>query len=269
MTFDIQEKSLEGSSPIELYEFRVGSQNFFFTNGDTVVTVNSNTYNPVTISRSSLLMSTSERLKPISITMPSSEPFAQKYVNIVPGERTSCTIFRLHTTDATNETLLIFKGFVKSAAYDNDGTIAKIAVLPLEASAGRQIPPFVFSNLCNNVLYDSSCKVVQNNFRLQGTVTAIVGLVLTVPGASAQVDQFYRGGFISFGGTDFRLILDHVGDDLTIILPFNADVLLQAVDVFAGCDHTINTCESKFSNVINYKGFFAVPLRNPYTAGLG
>ena len=45
-------------------------------------------------------------------------------------------------------------------------------------------------------------------------------------------------------------------------------VVGQDVDVFAGCDHTVDTCDQKFDNVINYGGWPYVPSKNPFESGI-
>jgi hypothetical protein len=46
-----------------------------------------------------------------------------------------------------------------------------------------------------------------------------------------------------------------VGTTLTLDAPFPPSVTLPAaVTLFAGCDHTVRTCLSKFDNVLNFGG---------------
>ena len=77
------------------------------------------------------------------------------------------------------------------------------------------------------------------------------------------------------GGDDARMVLTHVDDDLTMLLPFPFSAVGLDVDVFAGCDHTTTDCDTKFfttefpsSNIPNYGGFPFVPLRNIFDKGL-
>ena len=88
-------------------------------------------------------------------------------------------------------------------------------------------------------------------------------------GANGEADGFYDGGFVFFSSiNDYRLILSHVGNDLTLLLPFPSDAAGETVRIFAGCDHTIATCKTKFDNVLNYGGFAFVPILNPFLTGL-
>jgi hypothetical protein len=72
----------------------------------------------------------------------------------------------------------------------------------------------------------------------------------------------------ALGGVDRRLILSSSGDVLTLLLPFTSSPLGSTVIVFAGCDHTIATCKSKFNNVVNYGGFAFVPTKNIFQTGI-
>ena len=40
--------------------------------------------------------------------------------------------------------------------------------------------------------------------------------------------------------------------------------LSDAVTLYPGCDHTLTTCDTAFSNSLNYGGFPAIPQKNPW-----
>lgn len=268
MSFDAQESSAYGGSPIEVYEFRVGSDEYLFTSGPDAITVDSLDYTPAPIKRSNRIISPSERIPTLVIVLPTAEAFARSYIGIVPGQRASCTVKRVHYTDGALQSRLITKGFVTSMAYSADGTVAQVAVTPFEGLRRKTMPRDSYQGLCNNFLYDGRCKVVEADYRLTNTVAGVSGNVYTVAGADAEADGFYTGGMISSGSTDFRLILDHVGTDLTVGLPFREDLTGQTVDVVAGCDHDIVTCDEKFDNLINHNGFGFSPELNIFQVGI-
>lgn len=270
MTFLAEETSIESGAPIELYEFAVAGDLFFFTTGEDEINVAGMDYEPVAIQRSEISVGPEERTQIITVEMPAENSFAKKYVNIVPGTAASLTIKRIHRFDGANETAVMFKGIVRSVAYSQQGKKAKVAVLPLTAGLSRQMPRFLYSGLCNHVLYDERCKVVEDDFKFTANISAVNGNDITVPGVGASVATPATGGFVRVGNIDHRLVLSQSGDVLTLLLPFDtvvADVGTQ-VDVFAGCDRTLPTCKSQFDNVVNFGGFAFVPLRNIFTTGL-
>lgn len=270
MTFSANELSVEGGAPVELFEFALQGEIYAFTSGEDEVVVGATTYDPVAISRTPINVGPETRTEIISVEMPSTSAFARLYVNIVPGAQAVLTIKRFHRFDGvTPEVVTIFTGVVRSVGYSLDGRVARVAVLPLTSGLSRTIPRFHYSNLCNHVLYDSGCKVVENDFRFIGIVSSITGAVYNIPGVGASVANPATGGFVRFGAVDYRLILSQSGDDLTLLLPFGPEVAVGSeVDVFRGCAHDIATCKSSFDNVQNYGGFAFVPLKNIFSTGL-
>lgn len=271
MTYAAQESSASGGAPIELYAIGLGNAVFRYNTTEASLTVDGDTYAPLEISRSSLSAGTEQGSDVITIELPASTPIVRRYINIVPGQVASLTILRYHRTDATAQTVTIFKGLVRSVAFTLQGLRAIISAQPVTAGLSRTVPRFVFSGTCNHVLYDGGCSVGQNGFRHIGAINSIDGDAYTINDLSvSRPDGWATGGFVqSPNATDFRLVLAHVGDILTLLLPFPADVAAgQEVQVFAGCDHSLETCVSKFSNGINFGGFNWVPRENVFVKGV-
>lgn len=274
MSFAGFELSAESGQPLELFEFVLGGDTFAFTNTEDEQMFSGTTYVPAAISRSPISIGSEQRTEVLVVEMEATQPFARKFINIVPGAQASCTISRVHRTDSGQEVVVFFKGIVRSVGFTSDGIKAQIAVLPLSRGMSKSVPIFLYANLCNHVLYDVRCKVVADSFRHTGTVLSVNGNVYTISGLAGSPADVApggtQGGFVRIGNTDWRLILSQNGDDVTLLLPFNlTDVDAgTSVDVFAGCDHSISTCSSKFSNVPNYGGYAFVPTKNPFETGL-
>lgn len=268
MTYAAQEVSAEGGRPVELFDLRIGTDAFLWTTSPDEVTYNSLTYVPTEVKREPLMFSPDERAEALKITVPASLPIVRRYINSVPSEKATMTIRRVHRSDGSNQVTQLFKGVAKAVAFTLDGLQAEIAVLPISAELEDSIPRFVYSSRCNHVLYDQGCTVAQSLFRHSNTVTAVSGDTLTVIGLSAKGDGWATGGYVARGAGDFRLVIEHVGNNVRLLLPFPDNVTGETVEVFAGCAHDIDTCGSKFGNVINFGGFAWVPLNNPFANGL-
>lgn len=279
MTFDAFETAQETGAPIEIYRFDLGADTFEYTSAEDDQVVSTITYSAIPIQRGPISHRSGESQEPLTITVPGDNEFAIKYISNVPGVQAFVTIQRFHRTDTpTPQVITVFEGFVQSVAFVEQAKEARIAVAPTESARSRPIPRFTYQGLCNHILYDSGCKVNKDDvaFKLSsGSVTVISGNDITVPGAAAFGDGWFTGGYVELlSGTDFRLVLNHVGDVLTLLLPFPTDAE-STVNVYAGCDHSIATCNSKFftsedvtSNVINFGGYAFVPTRNPFESGL-
>ncbi len=279
MTFKSFEASQETSQPIELYRFIIGPDTFEFTSSGDQQTHASLVYEPEPIERTRVGQSREERSNSIEITVPGNNEFAIRYISNVPGDRAQLTISRLQRLDTpTPEIITIFEGFVLSVNFTDNAKVAKIRAAPSAQAVSRPVPRFAYHNLCNHVLYDAGCKVSESDatFRFTGTVSAVSGNDITVPGVTAFDDGFMNAGLVEIVSiNDNRLILNHVGDVLTLLLPFPIDAVGQSVIVLAGCDHSITICDTKFftpedplSNVLNYGGFAFVPTKAIFESGL-
>lgn len=273
MTYASQETSQQGGKPVELYRFVLGGVSYEYTSGIDAISRGSLTYLPIPISRSDDPQGPEERDNYLEVELPGDNPFAATFYSIVPGLVAQLTISRFHRDDPSLELITVFKGFVSSVAFEDDFQVAKVAALPITAATSRPIPRFTFSALCNHVLYDPRCKVLDTdpNYRVTGEVSAVdlTAYTIDVVGADLKPDGWWTGGFVEAqAGLDKRMVLAHTGTTLTLLLPFAVNPLGSDVTLFAGCDHTISTCKSKFNNVVNYGGFAFIPTRNIFVTGL-
>lgn len=267
-TRDVLERSIEGSKPLEVYSFSLGTDEFRFTSADDDVTLSGDIFPVESISRNNVATGQDERGKILEVTVPITNIFAAQYLLIPPGQRATCTVRRLQRdeTPTFDTQELVFKGFVQSVRFPDDA-IAVIAVQTLEASVSRTIPRFTFQGLCNHILYDDQCLVDPNLHNIvSALVTAEVDNTITVTGAAASGNKFAGGYVRPTGVTDFRLVLEQSGDVLTLQLPFAKSVLSQTVDAFAGCNHVVDgDCLLVFDNVPEFGGYAFVPKKNPFT----
>lgn len=272
MTFEATERSAESGSPEELYTFGIGTEVFRYTTSENPLQFDGVTFSPLEIERATIIASDEQGLDSLSVTVPASTPLVRRYINVVPGQMATLRIQRLHRLDIDAEAVLIYSGLVRAVGFSLNGLGAEITVQPVTAGLSRTVPRMVYSGTCNHVLYDSRCKVNSASFRFDGNVGTVTGSDITVVGLSdaARPDGWANGGFVTApGGVDFRLILNHVGDALSLLLPFTSVVGPGAgVQVFAGCAHDIETCKNKFDNVVNFGGFHWVPRENVFVKGL-
>ena len=237
------------------------------------------TYEPIPIHRGRVQASADAARKDgIQVEMPSSNAFAQRYINIVPGVRSRLEIFKFHRGDTpTPEFITVFKGDIQTVSFTKQGRLATMQVLSLARAKGRAIPRFTYQGPCNHMLYDSRCKISETDpsFEKFLTVSAVdaTGTVLTVTGAGAflPAGDFFVSGFLEFDD-DFRTVVAQgvpTADDLTILVPFLIAPVGQVIRCLAGCKlRLVEDCFTKFANVINFGGFPYVPKKNPFVSGV-
>jgi len=184
-------------------------------------------------------------------------------------------VSRIHDMMSPASQILMFRGFVTAAAFDDE--ICTLSLKPFNELFQREMPRQTYQGLCNHVHYDGRCKIVESSApnRFTGIVISQTnnGEVINIAGLGAVADnkspgQAFKGGFVRLlDSSDFRMVLDQQGDDLTLLLPFRNSVLGTDVVVQRGCDRSLTTCREKFDNVINYGGFPHVPTVNPFGQG--
>jgi hypothetical protein len=65
---------------------------------------------------------------------------------------------------------------------------------------------------------------------------------------------------------EYRMILgSQTGTGIfRIISPFNGIQVDDVVNVSLGCNRTLDHCQNRFNNLINYGGFPYVPIKSPF-----
>ena len=287
MTYLAFEESVEDSAPIELYLFQNTEEAFSYTSANVSKVFNGRVYVPSLISSGEDELESLEEQRKIVVSMPADDPFVQRYYISLPSSQDDVTIYRVHTTDGDDEVTTKFVGKVANIAIV--GNEAKVNCLSQASVLERTIPKQTCRALCNHILYDTRCKLVDTTYRIQGTVTAKDDTArtvtvnfgtntLTATGLqfSAQVTadiNYFNGGSLERGGLERRMIRFTVNQGsnvgtFTLLLPFSQLNVGDAVDLFAGCDHTFTTCTTKFDNEENFGGFPYVPRKNPFNSGI-
>ena len=78
----------------------------------------------------------------------------------------------------------------------------------------------------------------------------------------------YAGGVVAFtegGITDYAYIEEADGTTLTLDLPLYGAEASETVTIYPGCDWTMSTCDTVFSNSVNFGGRLHLPDLNPVT----
>lgn len=265
MAFETYEESAQQGSKIELLTLSLGSTIWRMHNSvELSISSGGDTFYRTQVSRGSI--ETGQEY--LELSMPGSHEFPLKFSTIAPGQVATLTVQEYHRADPA-DVRVIYKGVVRSVAFRQNTAMSSLSLVPINEAFDKEIPERTFQAACNNVLFDPDCKVSAGSFSYIGPVSAINGNVVTITGLlAAKGNGWSTGGYVSFGTLDYRLILSQSNDDLTLVLPFFEDVLSQNVTVYAGCDHTIATCNSKFSNVLNFGGHPYVPTKNIFATGI-
>jgi uncharacterized phage protein (TIGR02218 family) len=267
MTFAAEETSIQSGAPIEHFEFEVGPTVYRYTSAPDDQIYLTKTYDAVQIARSDVDESGDIPKDGITITVPRDAAIADEFRVAPPSVVILVNIYRFHNDDPDGERKLFWTGRVLNCEWK--GAIADLTCESIYTALKRPGLRRLYQRMCPHVLYGSACGLNDTAYKSTITLATVAGTTLTSLDIDAQPDGYFAGGMIEWesspGRFERRGIKSHIGDTVTLTHPVPGLEAGQAVSFWAGCDHSLATCDSKFSNSANYGGFPFVPKKNPFT----
>ena len=155
----------------------------------------------------------------------------------------------------------LFQGRVSTV--DNVGrTQATLTVASDLVILDYDMPKNLFSPTCLHVLYDAGCGIVRGTFSADGIVgSGSTSNQIVWTGAragDAQGSLVFTSGANANVRVTVKAAAPGSGYFLMYPLPF-APAPGDTFNVAFGCDHTQSTCQAKFDNLANFRGFPYVP----------
>lgn len=283
MTFDAFETT--DGSPVELLTFSNGFENFYYSNTIQPVPIGAITYEPLAYERSAWSQSKDQDDNNVRMTAPNDWPVAILYQGRLTSNVTTATIQRFHADDPAEEVQIAWKGRIVSLQYSGDNV--ELLLEPITKGT-ETTPKDTFSAQCNAFLFESpGCNLTADDWKFVATANAISpdGLEITFTGlrleavtidaaqggpgslTSAELDTYFQGGYIKTGAGEVRDIIEgDVGGDpdtVRIPIPFRNFTAGDGASVFAGCRLTLDICNRKFNNAINFQGYPYIPEIDP------
>ena len=264
MTYATVETSTQAGRPVELYEFISGTTYYRYTSADGDVVYGGNTYTAVPISRGAVEATSETARLALEITCASDLPVLDLFATMPPEEVVAVTLRRLHAGDG--EAITMWMGRVLNVTWNNAS--AAIHCESVYTSLKRTGLRRLYQKGCPHVVYGSGCGLNRNDFKLVRTVSTITGTTITVSTLSGFADGYFSGGYLEWEKTtgvfERRAIRSQVGAVVTIGFPIPGLAASASVNLYPGCDHSLATCEGKFSNRLNYGGQPYFPDKNPF-----
>ena len=144
--------------------------------------------------------------------------------------------------------------------------VARYAVPPVRVLAHSDVAPGRKQDPGEkfpwHTLYDSGCTLVKNAFGTNGTVGS--GSTASVINWSGSSANFVQGSITFTSGVNAGVTATvgsvGAGTSMTLRYPLESPPATgDGFTVYYGCDHTPGTCQSKFNNLANFRGFPYVP----------
>lgn len=261
MTYQAQESSIHGGAPLELFRFAQGTRRWTLTPHAEAIVYAGETYAPTAIERTAPEIGTEAQRASITVRLPRTHELAAALLAAAPEDIVSLTVYRRHFTDPDAETIVFWRGRVATAKLA--GSLCELACEPLLTIMQRPGLRARYGLACRHPLYSPGCGAPQNSFRTAGVIQSVSGATLTINAAGTQPNGYFTAGLLLAGDVR-RFIAAHAGTTITLLQPAPALAAGMAVDLYAGCDHTLATCHTRFANSANFGGFPWIPLKNPF-----
>jgi uncharacterized phage protein (TIGR02218 family) len=253
MSYIAKEQSEYGGNPIELYVFTYGLIVWRFTSSLSAITYDGNTYSPMYLERAAVTIARELSKNAFKVQTEETNPVALLFLAGSPDKVVQISILRGHRDDGDFQQLT--SGRVMSCEWSSTGKASFTIEQDATAMRTTGLRRF-YGTLCGHILYGDDCKAAKNP--IPGTCTALSGLVATVSSANSHADGYFVGGLI-VANNETRMIVAHVGQLVTL----NAAIISlssgDSVILYAGCDHSIDACNTIHSNKLNFGGQPFIP----------
>lgn len=167
--------------------------------------------------------------------------------------------------DTSLGTVILFQGEV--AQVETTSTSVALTIKSDMEKLSRQMPRNLFMPACVHVLFDAGCALTRASFLETGEVVA----GLTPTALLFRTDLTEANGYFDQGAIEFtsgalngvarpvKAYLNANGlTQLAVSLP-QAPTVGDTFEIIPGCDKSMATCDTKFTNLEHYRGFPFVP----------
>lgn len=268
MSYTDYELSPEDGLPIELYQFALNTQVWRFTSGMENIMHDGHEYLAVPIKRGETEDVADATKANLEITIARNSTMGDMFKVTPPSEYLTVTILQYHDgmnlNNAQNKTIVVWKGRVTNFAWRGDEIV--MTGESIFSSLQRLGATRTYSRACSHTLYGTRCRVNRDNFAESFTPTSVIGLTLGI--ATGKTAKWFAGGYLTYRNADTgvlerRAIVESTPTSVTVnAIPVGLVANATEVTLYAGCDHTHTTCDSKFNNVENFGGQPFIPIVN-------
>ncbi len=255
-----------------LYSFVLGSDSLNVTNDNTAHTYAGITYTASAIDSKEFSFDLKEIMGEVAITIPWSQcDYIQTFTQYSLEGPVEVTVYRYDTTLST--ATLVFKGFVNS--FKVSKAVVELQCISFIEQSRDNYSRLVLTRHCNHRLYSDLCTMIPGNWAYQMQITSIsfdrTQLAVGPPPGGVT------GGFFTYGyvknADAYRWITGDTwsADAFLIDLIHPAPVawtLNTSLWCYAGCDKTMDMCETKFNNIVHFMGFPYAPYESIRFTGL-
>lgn len=257
MTYRTELEKIEQPLSAELYDLTIGGVVSRFTSHSESVVYESHVYLARPIKRTGFSIEKSMKTVDVTVSTPVDVAFGE-YLSASPYARTTVEITKVFLSDPDTLNKLIFSGLIYTVSVKNG--VASALFKSANGLLSRKVPRVTYQSNCNWSLFSEQCGIQKSLYKHTTTVNSIDGNILTLDNFSTVADKKYQGGTIAFG-VEERLLTNHSGSNVTLLVQFPNIAVGDTVHLYPGCDGSPTACAS-FNNQDNFMGMPNIPTRN-------
>jgi len=257
MTYAASEAGVATGVPIELFDFVSNGTHYRYTSSGSNVLYGGFTYTATASHRNEIVDTGDTNRAELQIVLPRDNPFAVLFVSAPMEYEATVTVYRGHGSDWAT----YWMGRVSAVRFDTDQAV--VICQPYLGDADGLGLRRVYCRHCPYALYGVECGLDKDDYSLEGVALTVSTTTITSAILATKEDGWFQGGMIytEYGS---RLIKTHVGSTITISHAIAGLEAGASFTAYAGCDHSMTVCESKFDNLLNYGGQPWLPTKNPF-----
>jgi len=257
MTYRTELEKIEQPLSAELYDLTIGGVVSRFTSHSESVVYESHVYLARPIKRTGFSIEKSMKTVDVTVSTPVDVAFGE-YLSASPYARTTVEITKVFLSDPDTLNKLIFSGLIYTVSVKNG--VASALFKSANGLLSHKVPRVTYQSNCNWSLFSEQCGIQKSLYKHTTTVNSIDGNILTLDNFSTVADKKYQGGTIAFG-LEERLLTNHSGSNVTLLVQFPNIAVGDTVHLYPGCDGSPTACAS-FNNQDKFMGMPNIPTRN-------
>lgn len=257
MTYQAEVEKIEQPLSAELYKIRVGDVFQYYTSYESDIVFGGVTYLARPMKRTGFSVEKTMKTVDVTISTPVVVAFGE-YLSASPYSRTYIDITKVFVSSPDTLNKLIFSGMVFSVSVKKG--VASVLCKSNNGLLSRKIPRVVYQTNCNWSLFSADCGVSKTNYEFAAAASLITANNITLPTLIAMADKRFQGGTVVFGAEQ-RLITNHVGTVITVLVQFPNIIAGDQVKLYPGCNGSPAACAS-FGNAARFMGMPHIPTRN-------
>jgi uncharacterized phage protein (TIGR02218 family) len=281
MSFETNEVSIQDGKPLYLLRFVKQGKTWLYTNVDVSVVLSGETYAPLPITISAFGFAGDAKSDGVDITLPYTAAVCQYLDSGAASTGVAVFIRKLHDGDMTtvdgvgvataveNAPIVWVGELIGTSRPAVNSRVLRCNTLSLSMS--RNGLRLSWGRGCPHMLYDSNCRVNKGSYGVRlYRVSVVDGINLSSPSFNVGTVGYFAGGFIEWvvDGvlTERRGIDSHTGTTISIIGGTRGMVGATNFIAYPGCTRTIDICNSRFNNQLNFGGIRYLQGINPFAS---